>query len=342
MNPFIMSLLLSSLAFGTMITMSSTHWLIAWTGLEVNTLAIIPIMTQPHHPRATEAATKYFLTQAAASAMILLSSTMNAWHTGLWDITQLTNPTACALMTAALAMKLGLAPAHFWLPEVVQGTTIKTTMIITTWMKLAPMTLLLLAHNSINPTIMATMGVLSILIGGWGGLNQTQLRKIMGFSSISHLGWMTTVITLAPTLTILNLTIYITMTLTMFLLLIPTQSKTTQNMTTWTTTPLTTALTTMTLLSLGGLPPLTGFMPKWLILQELITQQTTLIATLAAIASLLNLFFYLRLSYITTLTISPNTTPLSSKWRFKPPSYTTTITMFILSTLALPITFTLA
>nr|AAW72081.1 NADH dehydrogenase subunit 2 [Karusasaurus polyzonus] len=342
MNPFIISLFISSLAMGTIITMTSHHWLMAWAGLEINTLAIIPIMTKPHHPRATEAATKYFLTQAAASAMILLASSINAWHTGQWDITQLTNQLSSTLMTAALAMKLGLAPTHFWLPEVMQGTTMKTAMIITTWMKLAPMSLLLLIHTSLNHHILLSLGALSILVGGWGGLNQTQIRKIMGFSSISHLGWMTIVITLSPSLALLNLTVYLIITLTMFLLLISTQAKTAQNMTTWTTTPITPALTTLTLLSLGGLPPLTGFLPKWFILQELITQQSTFIATVAAMSSLLNLFFYLRLSYITTLTTSPNTTTLSNKWRFKLLSKPMTMIMFILSTLALPMTFTLA
>nr|AAB48285.1 NADH dehydrogenase subunit II [Platysaurus capensis]AAT09474.1 NADH dehydrogenase subunit 2 [Platysaurus capensis] len=339
MNPHILTLMLSSLAIGTIITMSSTHWLIAWAGLEINTLAIIPLITKPNNPRATEAATKYFLTQAAASSMILFSSTFNAWHTGQWDISQLTNEPACTLLTLALAMKLGLAPLHFWLPEVMQGTSIKTTMIITTWMKLAPMTLLLLIHNSLNQTILLTMGILSILVGGWGGLNQTQLRKIMGFSSISHLGWMTMVLIIAPNTLILALLIYITMTLAMFTILLYTQAKTIENlMFTWTVSPTLSTFTMIILLSLGGLPPLTGFMPKWLILQELVTQQMLPAATASTILTLLSLFFYLRLSYVSSLITSPNQTPTTTMWRFKLTVPPLAMLLTAISTLTLPMT----
>nr|AAW72078.1 NADH dehydrogenase subunit 2 [Zonosaurus sp. TMT-2004a] len=340
MSPTILLMILSGLGTGTMITMFSYHWLLAWTGLEINTLAIIPMMAKKHHPRATEAATKYFLTQAAASAMILFSSSINAWYSGQWDITNITNEPASILLTIALAMKLGLAPLHFWLPEVLQGTTLTTAMIITTWQKLAPMTLLILTQHKLNSTLLMTLGILSILVGGWGGLNQTQLRKIMAFSSIAHLGWMVTVLTLMPTLTIINLIIYIAMTLTTFLLLIMMNSKTIQNMTTaWMTSPTLSTITMMTLLSLSGLPPLTGFLPKWLILQELVVQHMTPLATIMSISTLLSLFFYLRLSYTTTLTIQPNMTSPSQKWRFKPNNQTALmVSLSILSLLLLPIT----
>ena len=82
-------------------------------GLEINTLAILPIMSKNHHPRAVEATTKYFITQATAAAMILFASTANAWATGQWDIEQLTLPVSISMATFALALKLGLAPVHF-------------------------------------------------------------------------------------------------------------------------------------------------------------------------------------------------------------------------------------
>lgn len=81
-------------------------------GLEINTLAIVPLMAQHHHPRAVEAATKYFLTQAAAAATLLFASTTNAWLTGQWDIYQAAHPLTTALVAAALALKVGLAPLH--------------------------------------------------------------------------------------------------------------------------------------------------------------------------------------------------------------------------------------
>nr|AAV67862.1 NADH dehydrogenase subunit 2 [Liolaemus zullyae] len=340
MSPFTSMILISSLATGTIITASSYHWMLAWLGLELNTLAIIPLITKQHHPRATEAATKYFLTQAAASAIILFSSTINAWQTGTWDITQLSTTTSSILLTMAIAMKMGLAPAHFWLTEVMQGTTMGTAMIIATWQKLAPMAIIFMTANNLTPVVLLTMGMLSTITGGWGGMNQTQLRKMMAYSSIAHLGWMAAVSTMMTNILAINLIIYLLMTTTMFSMLITTKSKTIQDLTLlWSLSPMISTLTTLALLSLGGLPPLTGFIPKWLIIEELTLQNLTPMATTLAMSALLSLYFYLRLTYVSTLTMSPNSAMTKHKWRFNTKMPTTTITITLpLTLLLLPIT----
>nr|ABD49464.1 NADH dehydrogenase subunit 2 [Phrynosoma orbiculare]ADD62741.1 NADH dehydrogenase subunit 2 [Phrynosoma orbiculare] len=339
MSPTTMTILISSLATGTIITASSHHWLMAWIGLEMNTLAIIPMISKQHHPRATEAATKYFLTQAAASAMILFASTTNAWQMGTWDITNMMDPAANTLFTMAIAMKLGLAPMHFWLPEVLQGSTIKTALIITTWQKLAPMALIFTTSNNLSTSVLLMMSMISTTLGGWAGLNQTQTRKIMAYSSITHLGWMATITTIMPNILMLYLTLYLLMTTSMFFTLILLNSKNIKDMaTSSTTSPTITASAMMTLLSLGGLPPLTGFMPKWLILEELTMQNLTTTATILALSALLSLFFYLRLSYSSTITLPPNTTTTKYKWRFKPTNPITLALTLPASLLLLPIT----
>nr|AAU01053.1 NADH dehydrogenase subunit 2 [Microlophus albemarlensis] len=339
MSPIASSIIISSLATGTIITASSYHWLMAWVGLEINTLAIIPLISKKHHPRATEASTKYFLTQAAASALILFSSTMNAQQTGTWDITQLTTTQSNTLLSMALAMKLGLAPTHFWLPEVLQGSTMATALVISTWQKLAPLTLLYMTANNLPPTLLLTLGALSTLVGGWGGLNQTQLRKVMAFSSIAHLGWIMTISFLLTNIMTLNLIIYIIMTTTMFSTLVLSNLKTIKDTTTLSTTsPAQTILMALALLSLGGLPPLSGFIPKWLILEELTNQNLIPMALLMVMAALLSLFFYLRLMYTTTMTLAPNTTTSTHKWRFTQQksttlaSFTAPLTLLLLPT----------
>nr|AAT78177.1 NADH dehydrogenase subunit 2 [Anolis sagrei] len=340
MSPMIFMIMLSSLATGTIITMASHHWLLAWIGLEINTLSIIPIISTTHHPRSTEAATKYFLTQAAASALILFSSMINAWETGTWDITQLSSTPSYILLTTALAMKLGLVPMHFWLPEVLQGSTLMTALIITTWQKLAPMTLIYLTINSLSTTILLLMGLASTVVAGWAGLNQTQTRKIMAYSSIAHLGWMIAISSILTNLMVMNLMVYLIMTTALFQALIFSKSKTIQDTTTtWALSPVIATMTMVVLLSLGGLPPLTGFMPKWLILEELVSQNFIPTATVMALSALLSLFFYLRLTYTTTLTLSPNTTSTKFKWRLKlnQPTPLMLITA-VTSTLMLPLT----
>nr|AJS10990.1 NADH dehydrogenase subunit 2 [Pachycephala vitiensis lauana]AJS11021.1 NADH dehydrogenase subunit 2 [Pachycephala vitiensis lauana]AJS11090.1 NADH dehydrogenase subunit 2 [Pachycephala vitiensis lauana]AJS11148.1 NADH dehydrogenase subunit 2 [Pachycephala vitiensis lauana] len=338
MNPQAKLIFVASLLLGTTITISSNHWIMAWTGLEINTLAILPMISKSHHPRAIEAATKYFLVQATASTMVLFSSMTNAWCTGQWDITQLTHPTSCLMLTMAISMKLGLVPFHFWFPEVLQGSPLITGLLLSTAMKFPPITLLFMTSQSLNPTLLTAMAILSTAMGGWMGLNQTQVRKIMAFSSISHLGWMTIIIVYNPKLTMLNFYLYVLMTTAVFLtfnsmkiLKLPTL------MTAWTKTPSLSTILLLTLLSLAGLPPLTGFLPKWLIIQELTKQDMASAATIISLLSLLGLFFYLRLAYCATITLPPHTTNHMKQWHTNKPISASIAILTTMSIMLLPI-----
>nr|ADF59441.1 NADH dehydrogenase subunit 2 [Cyrtodactylus philippinicus] len=339
MNPIIWSLLLTSLLTSTIITMSSNHWLLAWFGLELNTLSILPMIMKSHHPRATEAATKYFLIQVTAAAMILLASITNAWQTGQWTITH-TTPATTLLTTVAIMLKLGTAPMYMWYPHVLLGVTMNTALTISTWQKIAPLTLLYMTHSHLNPTIMLLLGLLSAMIGGWAGLNQTQIRTIMAFSSIAHMGWLITAITLSPSLATLTMLTYALTTLATFMPL--TTTKTAIDIgTMWPLSPAALTVMLITLMSLGGLPPLTGFMPKWLILKELTAMELPLIATVLLMSSLLSLYFYVRLAYLTMLTTPPATTNTEHKWRLKMDQLKHTAPMIAASMLLLPMTTTL-
>nr|ABD64019.1 NADH dehydrogenase subunit 2 [Phyllastrephus terrestris] len=338
MNPQAKLIFTISLLLGTTITISSHHWVMAWVGLEINTLAVLPLISKSHHPRAIEAATKYFLTQATASTLVLFSSMTNAWHTGQWDITQLSHPMSCLIMTSAIAMKLGLVPFHFWFPEVLQGSPLTTGLLLSTMMKFPPITLLFMTSHSLNPTLLTCMAILSTALGGWMGLNQTQIRKILAFSSISHLGWMAIVLSYNPKLALLNFYIYVPITTTVFLTLNSIEaSKLSTLMTTWAKTPSLSAMLLLTLLSLAGLPPLTGFLPKWLIIQELTKQDMALAAIMISLLSLLGLFFYLRLAYCATITLPPHTTNHMKLWHTNKPTNTSIAALTIMSTMLLPI-----
>nr|WAQ15603.1 NADH dehydrogenase subunit 2 [Hypseleotris guentheri] len=339
MNPYIMTILLFGLGLGTTITFASSHWLLAWMGLEINTLAIIPLMAQQHHPRAIEATTKYFLTQATAAATLLFASITNAWLTGQWDIQQMVHPVPLTMITLALALKIGLAPLHTWLPEVLQGLDLTTGLILSTWQKIAPF-ILLLQVSKTDQTMLIVLALISTLVGGWGGLNQTQLRKILAYSSIAHLGWMMLIIQFAPSLTLLALILYFVMTFSAFLTFKINNATTINTLAaSWAKAPLITAMAPMILLSLGGLPPLTGFMPKWLILQEMTKQDLAPTATIAALTALLSLYFYLRLSYALTLTMSPNNLTGAAPWRLSPQQSTLPVaTAIMMATTLLPLT----
>nr|YP_002519473.1 NADH dehydrogenase subunit 2 [Oxymonacanthus longirostris]BAH10409.1 NADH dehydrogenase subunit 2 [Oxymonacanthus longirostris] len=333
MNPYILSTLLLSLGLGTTLTFASYNWLLAWMGLEINTLAIIPLMAHHHHPRAIEATTKYFLTQATAAATLIFAAITNAWLEGQWDISQMSHPLPNTIVIMALALKIGLAPLHSWLPEVLQGLNLTTALLLSTWQKLAPFALLLQIQPT-SPYLMTILGLTSTLVGGWGGLNQTQLRKIMAYSSVAHLGWMVLVLQFSPSLTSLALISYLVMTTATFLMLNHNQATNINSLAlSWAKTPALTCIAPLTLLSLGGLPPLTGFMPKWTIILELSNQGLATTATIAALSALLSLYFYLRVSYAITLTISTNTTMGTAPWRAK--NTQTTLPLALASTMAI-------
>nr|AJW75183.1 NADH dehydrogenase subunit 2 [Oostethus brachyurus] len=336
MNPIIPFILLSSLSLGTTITFMSSHWMLAWFGLEINTMAIIPLMAHNHHPRPVEATTKYFMAQATAAAIILFGSMFNAWTTGQWSIDHMSNPTAINIATMGLAMKIGIAPLHIWLPEVLQGLDLTTGLILSTWQKLAPFALLTQLPPS-NQELFMVMGLLSTLIGGWGGLNQTQLRKILAYSSIAHLGWIFMIMQFSTSLAFLTLLTYFVMTFSAFMLFKLNKSTNINSLAlSWTKAPALTAMTPLIILSLGGLPPFTGFGPKWMILTTLTSFNLNALATLAAMSTLLSLYFYLRLTYSMSLTMPPNNTSGIAPWRLHnlqstmPLALTSTLTIILL------------
>nr|AVP81764.1 NADH dehydrogenase subunit 2 [Sylvirana annamitica]AVP81765.1 NADH dehydrogenase subunit 2 [Sylvirana annamitica]AVP81799.1 NADH dehydrogenase subunit 2 [Sylvirana annamitica] len=307
--------MLFNLALGTTLTLSSHHWLLAWAGLEINSLAIIPLMLTKPHPRAIEATLKYFLTQATASALILFSALINAWYTGEWTVHTLADLPSNAL-TIALMMKLGLVPIHFWMPEVIQGIPLNVGLIVSTWQKLAPMAIIIQSSHIINLNLTIFLGLTSILIAGWSGIGHTHLRKVLAFSSIGHLGWTIIILKFNPDLALFNFFVYVLMTTAAFTTLISINTtKLSEFATSFHKDPHLTVAMTLLLLSLAGMPPFLGFGPKILISLELVQQDMILLATTTMVTSMLSLFFYLRLSYILTQTMSPNMLYSSSLWR---------------------------
>nr|QYC36825.1 NADH dehydrogenase subunit 2 [Deomys ferrugineus] len=340
MNSFTLSIIFITLISGPIITMFSSNLLLMWVGLEMSLLAIIPLLMNKKNPRSIEATTKYFITQATASMLFLFAIILNFMQLGVWDFQLQTHTTITSIALVSLTIKLGLAPFHSWLPEVTQGIPLHMGLIMLTWQKLAPLSILYQIHNLININLTTTIAILSIFIGAWGGLNQTQTRKIMAYSSIAHMGWMIAIIPYNPSLTLLNLIIYIMLTISMFFMLMAsTQTSMNAISLLWNKYPILLPSTSLILLSLGGLPPLTGFIPKWVIIAELLKNNNTPLASLIALMALLNLFFYMRLIYFTSLTIFPSNNNLKmSSQHTTPKNFPLMAPLIILSTSILPLT----
>nr|ATN41295.1 NADH dehydrogenase subunit 2 [Macaca fascicularis] len=339
MNPLAQPIIYTTMITGTLVTALSSHWFLAWVGLEMNMLAFIPILMKKTNLRSTEAATKYFLMQSTASMILMMAIISNNLLSGCWTMTSYINQPPSLMMTTALAMKLGMAPFHFWVPEVTQGTPLTSGLLLLTWQKLAPISIMYQIHPSINIHTLLTLSTLSIAMGSWGGLNQTQLRKILGYSSITHMGWMMMTLVYNPMTTIFYLTIYIILTTTMFLTLSLSSSTTTLMLSrTWNKSTHLAPLMAPILMSLGGLPPLTGFLPKWIIIQELTMNNNFLIPSIMTIMTLLNLYFYMRLIYTTSLTLFPTSNNTKMTWQLENTKPMPLIPpLVITSTLLLPI-----
>nr|YP_010946544.1 NADH dehydrogenase subunit 2 [Episymploce wulingensis]WGO57262.1 NADH dehydrogenase subunit 2 [Episymploce wulingensis] len=287
-------LFLTTLISGIMITISSNSWLGAWMGLEINLLSFIPVMSSNENIFTTEASLKYFLVQALASSILLfliISKTM------LEDMFSLFNSTTSSMiMVTPLLLKGGAAPFHWWFPSVMEGLNWSNCFILMTLQKIAP--LILISYSLKLSMFYTTIIILSVIVGSIGGYNQISIRKILTYSSINHMGWMLAAMLLGENLWLMYFLIYSTLTLTIISIISPFNiSFINQTFLFNNDNPIMKFLLFTSLLSLGGLPPFLGFLPKWLIIQSMITNNMSFIVTIMVILSLITLYYYLRISY---------------------------------------------
>nr|YP_009107541.1 NADH dehydrogenase subunit 2 [Enoplometopus debelius]AIU44738.1 NADH dehydrogenase subunit 2 [Enoplometopus debelius] len=290
-----------SLITGTILSISSSSWFLAWTGLELNLLSFIPIIIIKNNQYSSEAALKYFLIQALGSSLIIFSASTTLTFLNFSPV----------FMLIALLLKLGAAPFHFWFPQVMEGLNWIQSIILMTIQKLAPMFLIsYLTLDHFLTSLMLSSILLSAIIGALMGMNQTLLRKIMAFSSINHMAWMLSAMIISETLWIMYFVFYSIISISVMLTFQFYQMFHISQISLNNNFSLTSKMIMMmSLLSLGGLPPFSGFIPKWILIQEMIysSMQAPLVILLAS--TLITLYFYLRIS-ISSLML----TSLKMKW----------------------------
>nr|YP_010693074.1 NADH dehydrogenase subunit 2 [Dacus durbanensis]WCB98255.1 NADH dehydrogenase subunit 2 [Dacus durbanensis] len=280
------------LMMGTMITVSSNSWLGAWMGLEINLLAFIPLMNN-NNLMSTEASLKYFLTQAMASAVLLFAIMMS--YLNNFPINQETPVYNDLIITSSLLLKSGAAPFHFWFPNVMEGLSWMNALILMTWQKIAP--LMLISYVTQNNFITLVI-ILSTIVGSLGGLNQTSLRKLMAFSSINHLGWMLAAMQANESMWLIYFSFYTFLSFSLIFILNNFKMfHINQLFNSFFNSKTLKFLLFFNLLSLGGLPPFIGFLPKWLVIQLLVMNNQYVLMTILTVMTLITLFFYLRLCF---------------------------------------------
>nr|AEE98125.1 NADH dehydrogenase subunit 2 [Blepharicera kalmiopsis] len=288
-----------TLMMGSFITISSNSWLGAWMGLEINLLSFIPLMMDTNNLMSTEASLKYFLTQALASAILLFSVLIFMIKTNMTNFIDLQFDWLNLIINSCLLLKSGAAPFHFWFPNVMEGLNWMNSLILLTFQKLAPLALL---SYSLNMNFIIFIIITSILVGSIGGLNQTSLRKMMAYSSINHLGWIMAAMILSESLWLFYFLMYCFLTISivsifnLFKLYYLNQMFSIINNSALIKFSLFTSL-----LSLGGLPPFLGFIPKWLVIQTLTKNGLIWLMVLMVTLTLITLYFYLRIFYASAL-----------------------------------------
>nr|ADU55086.1 NADH dehydrogenase subunit 2 [Dosidicus gigas]ADU55088.1 NADH dehydrogenase subunit 2 [Dosidicus gigas] len=276
---------------GTLFSLSSSHWLTMWMGLEINLMGFLPLMNIKGKTLEAEASMKYFIIQSMSSSILIISSVLMYNNTLSW-YSMFTDSTFSLMIILSLVLKLGGAPLHFWMPSIAKQMSWSILFMMLTWQKLAPLLMLSLVNSNLMVVMLISMA--STIVGSIMALNQTNIQLIMTYSSISHLGWMLSMITINSSLTMMYFFTYImismplmnmlSMTLGNHLFMLTQQTKM-NNM-----------IPISLILSLGGLPPLLGFMSKLIILISLIEMKLMMLAMFMFVGTLISLYFYLNMS----------------------------------------------
>nr|AII02291.1 NADH dehydrogenase subunit 2 [Perimede sp. MJT-2014] len=278
------------LFFSTLISISSNSWLGCWMGLEINLMSFIPLISNSKNLLISEASLKYFLVQSIASINFLFFIILNLFFMKNFEI----NNFILIMINSSLFLKMGATPFHFWFPNIIEGLSWFNCFILMTWQKITPMILL---SYYFHKNFLILIMIMNVIIGALGGINQTSIRKLMAFSSINNLGWMLSSLMISENFWFFYFSFY-TFLVSIMCFLFNLMNLYFINQLFFNNLNSMIKLSLMiNLLSLGGLPPFIGFLPKWIIINFLIKNNLFFLTLIFIFCSLIMLFFYIRIFY---------------------------------------------
>jgi NADH-quinone oxidoreductase subunit N len=321
---------------GMFVMISGHNFLVIYMGLELLTLCSYALVAlRRDNATATEAAMKYFVLGALASGFLLYGLSMLYGATGSLDLNEVFNAIASrqvkhqvlvfglVFIVAGLAFKLGAVPFHMWLPDVYQGAPTAVTLLIGGAPQLAAFAICLrLLVEGLLPLafdwqqMLAIMAIGSLLVGNLAAIAQSNLKRMLAFSTISQMGFLLlgmlsgvvngnqTNAESAYSSAMFYAVTYVLTTLAAFgiIMLLARAGHESEEISDLAglnqRSPLYAGVMAMAMLSLAGLPPLVGFYAKLSVLQALISSQQTsylVLAVFAVLMSLVGAFYYLRI-----------------------------------------------
>ncbi|MBT9525926.1 MAG: NADH-quinone oxidoreductase subunit NuoN [Rhizobacter sp.] len=338
---------------GISVMLSANNFLIVYLGLELMSLSLYALTAMRRdNLEATEAAMKYFVLGALASGFLLYGLSMMYGAAGSLDIPQVFNAIATGqinkavlvfgtvFIVAGLAFKLGAVPFHMWIPDVYQGAPTAVTLLIAGAPKLAAfaITFRLLVEGMSGVAadwqqMLMLLAVASMLLGNLAAIAQSNLKRMLAYSTIGQVGFM--LLGFTPTVISNNtfsaangyssalfyLISYVLTTLGTFgiIMLLSRRGFESENIDDLkglaSRSPWYAAVMAIFMFSLAGIPPTVGFYAKLAVLQSLVsTNDTTYIvlAVIAVVLSLVGAFYYLRLVKVMYFDEPKETAPIST------------------------------
>ena len=317
---------------GQMVMISAGNFLTIYLGLELMSLALYALVAiRRDHAQSTEAAMKYFVLGALASGFMLYGMSMLYGATGNLDLRNIADAVnsgqidylpltfGVVFLVAGLAFKLGAVPFHMWVPDVYQGSPTAVTLVLAAAPKLAAfaITLRILVVGLGDLTadwqpMLLILAFLSLAIGNLTAIMQTNFKRMLAYSTISHMGFILLGLasgsldgdkqfdTESYGSALFYMLTYVLTTLATFglMMLMSREGHESEDISDLKglnrRSPWMAALLLLLMCSLAGLPPLVGFDAKLLILQTLLKSDRLWLAVVAVLFSLIGAFYYLR------------------------------------------------
>ena len=330
---------------GMMVMISANHLLTLYLGLELLSLSLYAMVAlQRDSAVATEAAMKYFVLGSLASGMLLYGMSMLYGATGTLGIPQLAEIIlaggareivlvfALVFIVAGLGFKLGAVPFHMWVPDVYHGAPTAVTLFIGTAPKLAAFAFIMRllvqglgAEQLVEEwsQMLVVMAVLSLAIGNVTAIAQTNLKRMLAYSTIGHMGYVLLGILSGDLVgygaSMFYVVVYMLMNLGAFgmILLLSRSGFEAENLDDFKglnqRSPWYAFLMLLVMFSMAGVPPTVGFFAKLAVLQAIISAGFVWLAVVAVLFSLIGAYYYLRLVKLMYFDTPADTAPIAPR-----------------------------
>ncbi|HNS85679.1 MAG TPA: NADH-quinone oxidoreductase subunit NuoN, partial [Parvularculaceae bacterium] len=314
-------------ALGMMLMVSANDLIALYMGVETQSLALYILAAfNRDSRRSTEAGLKYFVLGALSSCMLLYGASLIYGFTGSTNFSAIAQSAAVArenvglvvglvFLIAGLAFKVSAAPFHMWTPDVYEGAPTPVTAFFAAAPKLAAMALFARALVTPFPDIVdqwrpiiAILAVASMTVGAFSAIVQSNIKRLMAYSSIGHMGFALIGLAVGTAngigSVLVYMAIYIVMTVGAFacILLMRRRGGMTESIDdlsglTRTNPGLALALTIL-LFSLAGVPPMAGFFGKLVVFQAAVEAALVWLAIIGAVMSVISAYYYLRIIWL--------------------------------------------